>query len=464
MSLTGLLWVLLLIVLVVLGFRAPSWGAGVYMLTFFALPQFWWWGKSGPLAAPRWNLIGGVIFLLSVVLTYRPHPLAQPLATMRTMRILLIAIVLNYLLVSLVFAVDLTMSSTVMFIQLKLIVLVFLLDGSMQDAVNWRRIVLILLLGILYVSFEVNFRGAGRSVHGRLEGVGVPGGNTSNHLGNMLITFMPLMGACLFSNDRKMKYVALVTAPLALNTLLKCNSRGSYLGLVAAGCAMLFLARGRERKLLMGGALLGCLGLMVLVRDGKILERFSSTFAEEEKRDTSAQSRLFFWQAALVCLGEHPVGVGGDCYKNILSRDYLVGVTNRARAIHNGFINEAVQWGVHALLLRLVFFYLAYRCARDGQAIYRRIGDFQEALIGLSLIGGLIAFCVGGFFGDYWDSEWGLQLCALCMGYNRIATIRERELQIAGSAQLTYQPGPWGMPAQIPPAPQWTSIGPAFPG
>lgn len=465
MSLTALLWALAFVILLLAAFRAPAWGAALYMLTFFALPQYWWWGKAGPLATPRWNLMGGVVFLLSVVLTYRPHPMAQPLGRLRAMRWMLMLIALNYVLVSLVLAENLDMSSVVMFIQVKLIVLVFLLDVSIQDEINWKRIVLVMFLGILFLAFEVNFRGAGKSVAGRLEGVGVPGGNTSNHLGNLLITFMPMLGAGLFSQDRKVKLVALVTSPLALNTLLKCNSRGSYLGLIAAGSVMLLLSRGRERKLLFGGALLGCLGVLVLARDGRIFERFTSTFVGEEQRDTSAQSRIAFWKAALVCLSEHPAGVGGDCYKNILSRQYLVGVTDRARAIHNGFLNEAVQWGVHSLLLRLGVFYLAFRCARSGQAIYRRQQNFQDALMGLALVGGLVAFSVGGFFGDYWDSEWGLQLVALCMGYYRIAVLREREQQSMEYAPAPFNPGPWGgMPNPMVATPQWTRMGPVMPG
>jgi hypothetical protein len=427
MSLTALLWLLLFLGLLLLSFTSPSWGASVYMLTFFALPQLWWWGRQGALASPRWNLLGGLIFLISVCLTFRSHPLSERLPRLRFMRVLMILMLINYTLVTLVLGYDFEMSNAVLFLQLKFIILVILLDCTMQDEANFRRVIITILCGILFLGIETNLLGAGKSREGRLEGVGVPGGNSSNQLANLLVTFMPMVGASIFSKDKVVRALGLITSPLALNTLLKCNSRGAFLGLIVGGAVMLLLARGKERRLLLGGALLGGLALVVLVGDERILGRFGSTFVEEEQRDASAQSRIVFWTAAMKCLGEHPWGVGGDCYKNILSSRYLSGYIERNRSIHNGWLNEAVQWGVQGLVLRTLLMYQAFRCALAGQRVFRSLGAFQMSLLGLAFIGGLAAFSASGFFGDYWDSEWGLHLCALCMAYQRIASICQKQ-------------------------------------
>lgn len=427
MSATALLWLLLFVVLCVMALRGPSWGASLYMMTFFALPQLWWWGKSGILASPRWNLIGGVIFLVSVVLTYRPHALAERLPRLRMMRVLMVLMVLNYTLVTLLVSINFEMSTAVLFLQVKFIIIVFLLDCAMQDETNFRRVIITMLCGILFLGVETNFLGAGKSRRGRLEGVGVPGGNSSNQLANLLVTFLPMAGASIFSRDKTIRVVGLVTSPLALNTLLKCNSRGAFLGVITGGAVMLLLARGKERRLLLAGSLLGGLSLLVLIGDDRILDRFQTTFAPQNEQDASAASRLTFWNAALRCLGDHPWGVGGDCYKRILSQSYLSGFTEEHRSIHNGWINEAVQWGVHALVMRFLLVYQAFRCALAGQRVFRGLGVFDMSLLGLGFVGGLVAFSISGFFGDYWDSEWGLQLCALCMGFYRIALIYQKQ-------------------------------------
>jgi O-antigen ligase len=423
------------------------------MMTFFALPQFWWWGKDGLLASPRWNLIGGVVFLISVVLTFRAHPLAQRLPRLRWMRVMMFLMVLNYTLVTLAVSYNLEMSSAQLFLQLKFIILVILLDCAMQDEANFRRIIIAVLCGMLFLAVETNLLGAGKFIRGRLEGVGVPGGRSSNQLANLLVTFLPLSGALIFSKDKVARTLGLITSPLALNTILKCNSRGAYLALIAGGGVMLLLSRGKERRLLLGGALLGGLALAVLVKDEGIMGRFSSTFVEAEQRDSSASVRLVYWKAALNCLKDHPWGVGGDCYKNILSSRYLAGFSGTNHAIHNGLLNEAVQWGVHALVLRALLMFAGFRCVLDGMSIFRRQNAFDMSLMGLALIGGMVAFSTSGFFGDYWDSEWGLHICAICMGYNRIAVIaqaqqanRETVVLTTGGASPVWM-APWPHPA-----------------
>ncbi|NOX54773.1 MAG: hypothetical protein GXP27_10105, partial [Planctomycetes bacterium] len=67
MSLTLAAWLTLLAVFTVLSVRRASWGIAVYMLTFFAFPACWWWGR--PIAHYRWSLIGGWIALAAVLLS-----------------------------------------------------------------------------------------------------------------------------------------------------------------------------------------------------------------------------------------------------------------------------------------------------------------------------------------------------------------------------------------------------------
>ena len=59
MTLTLAAWCVLLVWLVIKSFGRPSYAIGVYMLTFFAHPLYWWWGD--PIEDFRWNFLASLI-------------------------------------------------------------------------------------------------------------------------------------------------------------------------------------------------------------------------------------------------------------------------------------------------------------------------------------------------------------------------------------------------------------------
>ena len=65
MSLTALVWIALAVTLLLMAVRRPIWALAFYLQTFFAAPQFWWWGDELP--ALRYALWAGYILLVAVV-------------------------------------------------------------------------------------------------------------------------------------------------------------------------------------------------------------------------------------------------------------------------------------------------------------------------------------------------------------------------------------------------------------
>ncbi len=104
-----------------------------------------------------------------------------------------------------------------------------------------------------------------------------------------------------------------MVAPLILNVLLLCNSRGAFLATIAAGAVFVVAAlRGPASKKAKQGLALGVLAFFFLLGDPEILDRFTTMFVGGDERDDSAESRLVFWSAALEMIADHPLGAGGD--------------------------------------------------------------------------------------------------------------------------------------------------------
>src|SRR5262245_11993912 len=66
MSTTAAAWVVLSGILFLLSFRRGVYAVGLYMLTFFAAPPLWWWGRDLPSA--RSALIAGLMLLGATLL------------------------------------------------------------------------------------------------------------------------------------------------------------------------------------------------------------------------------------------------------------------------------------------------------------------------------------------------------------------------------------------------------------
>lgn len=416
MSTTLLLWLALFVVLSLLAVRRPSWGIAVYMLTYFASPPFWWWGR--PIGGFRWNLYGGIILLISVLI----HPRSRAFSFGTPLLILLNATLVHFLIAS-----NSAVSMASYSLLAKFVLLYWLMLAAVRDHTDLRVVLYALILGSAYIGFEITINEAGSIVRGRLEGVGAPGASNANELGALLATVLPINAYLFLCGKRWEKVMSMACGGLTTNAILLCNSRGVFLGCIAATLCILFFIPKADRKKLLPLCAIGALGLILLLGDPRIIERFSTTFAEKEERDKSASSRLLYWQAAINLISDRPLGSGGNGFKRKYGPRYLskVGV-HVPRSIHNGYLNEACEWGVQGLVLRIIFLAQATLvCWRITQT------DSNYAVLGAILLSCLAAFAVTSLFGDRLDAEWGYWIPCLALAAVPLARDEDRMKSMA---------------------------------
>lgn len=172
-------------------------------------------------------------------------------------------------------------------------------------------------------------------------------------------------------------------------SLVYSFSRGAYLSAMI-GIVVFAWISGRMKKLvgiLAVILLLTVVGAQVLPK--AVTERFESTYAGEEERDESAQSRLVLWDIAMQKFGENPLlGIGFNNFKKI--NEY-------GKDTHNYYVKLLVEGGIVSLALYLS---LVIAACRLGIRLLRTADDpFLQALAS-GFLPCLAAIFVGNFFGD----------------------------------------------------------------
>lgn len=417
MSLTAAIFVALYMILVPASIlHRPVWAVALYMLTFFAAPHLWWWGDDLP--SLRYALIASFVLTVAVVLKRDPEGGQR----FRFFHGAALGMAVNATLVHFLIASTPSVSWSNYVELLKFVLLFFLLWWAIQDKRDMRIVLIAIAIGAAYIGYEITVNERGEFSGGRLEGVGAPGADSANSLASLMLITLPLTGSLFIASRLWEKLVVVVSAPLALNVLLLCNSRGGFLGLIGAATSFLLVSRGATRKRALRTLALGAVALFLLLGDPEIMQRFSTTFVGSEDRDRSAASRLEFWQAGLAMLNDYPLGDGGGAFKYIHSGRYLSEIAglNEDRSLHNGYLTEATSWGVQGLTLQLILIGGALVAAYKTSNRCRLNGQIESALIGVCVVvatAGLLIHCM---FGSFLGNEWGYWLVGLLVRYSEL--------------------------------------------
>ena len=413
--------------LVVLSFKRPSYGVAVYMLIFFSEPDLWWWGHV--IGGYRWSLYGGIALLVSVLVSRLMNSQGAPSGHRRAGRFvgwIAVAMLVNATFVHLLLAPNATVSSGPYWLLAKFVLLFFLISAAIRTRDDLRIVLLSIVLGAGYIGYECTINNRGHLRADRLEGVGAPGATGANQLASLMVTVLPITGAFFLAGKRWEKLLMLPIAPFILNVVLLCNSRGAFLSLILSTGVLLVFAPPRVRKRVLLLVCLGGVATWMLLGDPHIVERFMSTFANKEHRDHSAQGRIDYWIAGLRVLNDHPIGTGGDGFKRVYGPQYIIAVNGEnfsARSIHEGYINEACEWGVQGLFLRMLFLIggiaLLWKSSRTPDTAH----DPFIRLVGIVVITGMFAFLVTCLFGDFLDEEWGYWVMALGIAHTRLVNV-----------------------------------------
>lgn len=428
MSASAVIWLLLFAFQLVMSFRRPVWAIGLYMQTFFAAPHMWWWGDEIPQA--RYALWAGIVLLGAVLIgrlqsdtSYTDAEAASnDVGHVKLVRYMAIAMALNATFVHYVLAERPDISIDDYTELLKYVLLYFVMSAAMRDRKDFRLALTAIALGAMYIGYEVTINERGEFSGSRLEGVGAPAAQTANSLADLMLITLPLVGSLFLTPSWIAKGTALFAAPLVLNVLLLCNSRGAFLGLAGGAASFLFVSRGATRKRALKTLALGGIALFFLLGDPRILERFATTFVGSDDRDASASSRLDFWRAGMLMLRDYPLGQGGGAFKMVHGVRYLGEATGNldaeARSLHQGYLTEATDWGIQGLILKLVFLgaalYSAFRTTEGA----RKEGRVEDSLIGISVIVSGAALLIHCFFGSFLGNEWAYWIAAILVRYS----------------------------------------------
>ncbi len=422
MSLTLLIWMVLLAGLAIGSVQRPVLAVVAYLLTFFLSPPFWWWGD--PIAGYRWNFYVGFLLLGASFLCPAP-------TTSGRIRPLVIAgglMVLNAAVVHFAFGGGTEVSADPFTLMMKFLLLVYLMNRTIKDVSDLQIVMLSMILGAAYIGYEVTFNDRGAIVNNRLEGVGAPGATTANHFASLMVTVLPLVAPFFLVGKNWMRFLVVLSAPMIINVVLLCNSRGAFLAAILTGVVFACVAPTKVRRKAWITLGVGAFAVFLMLGDQRIIDRFMTTFSSGEERDSSAQSRLDFWGCALEMISDHPLGAGGHGFKKVHGVKYLRknGVSDVARAVHNGYLNEACEWGIQGLLLRLFWFFVAVRIS--WQVIRNSRGDpnFNEFLLlaMCAVMSGFVGYLLTCLFGDMVSAEWGYWMVAMIIA---IATLAEAQ-------------------------------------
>ena len=402
------------------------WGVGYYLLNFFMQPQYWNWGQSLP-GGMRWSLISAWLMLGSVYLNGQEAEFRED-RNIKWVSIFAILMAINGLVVHFVFAPQPAKSWPVYVEMAKFVILYFVMQKAIQSRQDFILFNWFFLLGLFYWGFEARILGNLTMQQGRLENFGGPGCAKSNELANIVVSLLPIFVGLIAFVKWRDKFIAAGAVLLGINLMMLTQSRGGFVGLIVSGMTIPLVASGRARKRALQGVALGILAFVVLAGNPEIMARFMRTFTSdtstrEAKRDTtSSESRKFFWNVGLTMIEQTPFGSGGDAFDSKRARRIMQsrGALHYNNSVHQGYINEALDWGVQGLIVHLGFVLSGMWCVFKTMRFRKKIGDLPAAFYGPCLLGGFAAWLVGCLVGDFFYLEWGFWLVILAVCYTRI--------------------------------------------
>jgi probable O-glycosylation ligase (exosortase A-associated) len=256
-----------------------------------------------------------------------------------------------------------------------------------EEQSRWMLWVIVLAQG--YVGFEMNLA--------YLKGYNLAGdgfaGMDNNCFGVALVsTVGPALALVMGAKKWWERLLGTAAAALMLHTILLTFSRGALVGLLIVGATAFVIMPKRPKYI----AALG-LALIVAVRftGPQLAERYSSTFASADERDSSSESRIDLWRDCFdIALGRPLFGVGPANFP-VIAKDR--GWTEGKQA-HSVWMQTLAENGFPGVAALFIFFALAvvklWPLARMKQTPENR----YTVAVATGIITSIAGFMVAGQF------------------------------------------------------------------
>jgi len=267
------------------------------------------------------------------------------------------------------------------------IVAIFLVGLTVIDSMVWvRRLAWTLVVAQGYVGFEMNLSYVNGYNMAAISGL--LGDNNSFAI-SMVSGLGPAIFLGISAKQWWKKAVAFTCAALILHTVLLTFSRGGMLALIITG-AVVFVMMPKRLSLILPLVLASLLTLRLT--GPELTARFMTTFAEEDERDYSAESRLDLWVDCLELVQRYPfVGVGPSHFP-IVAPEFG---WPAGKSAHSLWMQSAAELGLPAFFCLLGFnVFGMWR----GAVLARRHARDEFGTLGLYVFSGMAGFIVAAQF------------------------------------------------------------------
>lgn len=393
--------------------KDPKWGLYAYLLAFYAHPVGRWWGQSLP--DLRWSFLAALATLAAVLFSKKKE---SWLSSKESKYYLVFFL---YLLLQYFWVLNSAYHTIFVLLVVKYFILILLIQQCIKTKEDIVGFVICNALGALYFGYLGYSYGGGR-----LEGVGGPGVESANGLGQHLSILLVASSYMLLIKLGKIKYLLLFAILIILNTIMLTESRGALLSLVLTGVVAIFFVPPSVKKVFFSLATLGAVAFGLLLGP-QIIERFKTTQTNSfgEIQDKSAASRLVIIKAQYEIFKEKPLVGQGHRTTLILSplyipQEYLSKVKAgeqvlQRRASHNFLMGMLTDHGIIGITFYcLISFSLLKSLLQVRRLIKSKANvDNELLLIQTGLCLGFVCYLIAGMFSNNKIFEIAVWLIAL---------------------------------------------------
>jgi O-antigen ligase len=253
----------------------------------------------------------------------------------------------------------------------------------MKDEREWRTFLWIIVACQAYVGLEMN-RNYLAGWNSAAEGYGWM---DNNCFGVSLVTVLGVAIALVVTSRKWYeKGLAAACAAVILHTALLTFSRGAMVGLlVVGGTAFLALPkRPSYLAVILATAIVG-----FQLTGPQLMARYATTFASDEDRDSSAQSRLDLWKDCLIVIQSAPVfGIGPANWRAVASQFGW----GEGKSAHSVWMETAAEVGIPGVLALFAFFAIA--ALKLWPLARARLDDTNRYQVGAAMA---VVLAVAGF-------------------------------------------------------------------
>jgi O-antigen ligase len=356
MSFFALGFVLSFFLLLVLSLsRHPIFGLYAYLEAFYLHPPGQWWGQSLP--DLRWAFLAASVLMISTLI----HKNKLTIYGLKFTEVRLFLVFTLFVCLQYFWALSPEIHIDYMVLCLKFLILIILIQSVINGIKEVYGFILANLVGCAYLGYQ------GFGIRGRLENLGLPGINGSNHLAQHLSVVLVFAAFLLLMRFGKKEVLLYPLYILVLNGIILTESRSVVIALAVTGLFLIFMNPQDAKKKFYLYAALAIIGFGVLLGPGLVTKMQGlSITSGQDSRDLSTQSRFHLLEKQWEIFLESPIlgsGHRGTLLLSPLYIDQSFNASNQGqnKASHNFVMTLLVDHGLVGASMYLLVIFLTIK-------------------------------------------------------------------------------------------------------